>query len=125
MAAEAWVTVSSPSPNISFAIDRNSVERTGQLARFWERMIYATPEIRDEASARLIKEKKVQRLMDCEKLTQAVLFGSLYADDGSFITSTAFDHPEKSMMAIPPGSIAEKELKFVCGTPRGTLFGID
>lgn len=124
-AAEEWVTVSSPSANVSFAIDKSSIKRTGHQARFWEKMTYTKPETRDEASAKLIKEKKVERLMDCEERTQAVLFGSLYAEDGSFITSTTFEHPEKTMTAIPPGSIAEGELRFVCGTPRGTLFGID
>lgn len=124
-AAEEWLTISSPSANITFAIDKGSVERTGHLARFWEKMTYAKPEARDEASAKMIKEKRVQRLMNCEERTQAVMFGALYAEDGSFITSTTFDQPQKAMTAIPPGSIAEEELNFVCGPPRGTLFGID
>lgn len=124
-AAEDWVTVSTPSANVSFAIDRSSIKRTGPLVQFWEKMAYARPEGRDEASNKPIKEKKVQRLMDCGRRTQAVLFGAVYAEDGSFITSTTFEHPEKAMAAIPPGTIAEDELRFVCGTPHGTLFGIE
>lgn len=124
-AAEHWVTVAAASDNIRFAIDRDSIERDGQRVRFLERMIYLRPEVRDEASARRIKEKRVGRLMDCDKRTQAVLFGSTHADDGSFITSTTFERPEGTMTDIPSGSVAEAELNFVCGTPRGTLFGID
>jgi hypothetical protein len=123
-AAEDWQDIDSTPDGIGFAIDKSSIERTGQRVRFWEKMSYASPRVRDEASGKLIGQKRVQRLMDCEARTQAVLFGAVYAADGSFLTSSAFDQPEKAMQAIPAGSIAEEELKRVCGLPRGILFGI-
>lgn len=123
--AEDWQIVDTTPDNIAFAIDRNSIERTGRLVRFWEKMTYASPVARDEASGKLIKVKKVQRLMDCEARSQAVIFGAIYAEDGSFLTSSSFEHPEKDMRPIPPGSVAEEELKRVCGLPHGTLFGVD
>lgn len=124
-AAEEWFAISSNAPNVTFFVDMASIERTGKLARFWEKLVFAKPDARDAASGKLIREKKVQRLVDCDEARQAVIYGSLYAEDGGFITSTTFDRPQDAMTAIPPGSVAARELDLVCKARHGTLFGID
>jgi hypothetical protein len=125
LAAEDWLPIPTNSPNIAFAIDKASVERSDAVATFWERMVFTKPETRDEGSGKMIKEKRVQRLMQCEERTQAVIYGAIYAEDGSFITSTSFDAAHREMTAIPPGTIAEVEFKAVCAKPSGTFFGVD
>jgi hypothetical protein len=124
-AAEDWLTISTNSPNISFSIDKSSVERTGESVQFWEKMIFSKPEVEDEGSGKMIKEKRVQRLMHCQDRTQAVIYGSIYGEDGSFITSTSFEAVQRAMVAIPPGTVAEQEFRLVCAKPSGTFFGIN
>jgi hypothetical protein len=122
---EVWLPISTSAPNITFMVDRTSLERTGALVQFREKMVYAKPEVRDEASGQLIKEKRVQRVMDCDERTQGVLSGAIYAEGGTFIVANSFDDALKTMVKIPPGSVAEEEFRLVCGPPRGTLFGVD
>jgi hypothetical protein len=125
LAAEDWQTIATNSPNITFSIDKGSIERKGNLVYFWEKMIFAKPELKDAASGRQIKEKRVQRVMNCDDHTQGVVFGAMYAENGTFITSTSFDDPQKAMTAIPPNTVAEEELKLVCPPPSGKLYGVD
>jgi hypothetical protein len=124
-AAEDWLTISTNSPNISFFIDKSSVERTGDMVQFWEKMIFAKPDVKDEGSGKMIKEKRVQRVMDCQAHTQGVVYGAIYGEDGSFITSTSFEGAQRAMTAIPPGTVAEQEFRMVCAKPSGTFFGVD
>ncbi len=124
-AAEDWLIIPANSPDISFAIDKSSVERSGESVQFWEKMLFSKPEVKDEGSGKMIKEKRVQRVMHCQERTQGVVYGAIYGDDGSFITSTSFDGAQRAMTAIPPGTVAEQEFRLVCAKPSGTFFGVD
>lgn len=125
LAAEDWLTIPTNSPNISFAIDKSSVERSGESVQFWEKMLFSKPEVKDEGSGKMIKEKRVQRVMHCQERTQGVVYGATYGEDGVFITSTSFDGAQRAMVAIPPGTVAEQEFRLLCAKPSGTFFGVD
>lgn len=124
-AQEAWITIPTDAPNITFAIDKSRIERSGPLVSFWERLVFSRPDRRDEGSGKLIREKRVQRQMHCENRTQTVIYGATYGDDGSFITSTSFDEGRREVAPIPPGTIAETEFRLLCAEPSGTFFGVD
>ena len=113
-ATEAWLTIPNSDPNIMFAIDKDSIERQGELVQFWEKLVFIQPKIVDEASGKWVKEKKVHRLMHCADRTQGVISGATYSENGRFISSVSFDAPQSEMSAIPPGTLAAAELKLVC-----------
>lgn len=113
-AAEDWVTIATNSPNITFAVDKDSIQREGSAVTFWEKMEYVTPETTDQASGKKIKEKKVRRIINCKERTQGYNYGVTYAEDGSFITSIMLKASQVKMTSIPPGTIAEAELNLVC-----------
>ena len=114
LATESWLTIPNSDPNILFSIDQGSIERQGDIVRFWEKLVFIQPKIVDEASGKLVKEKKVHRLMHCADATQGVISGATYAENGRFISSVSFDAPQSEMSAIPPGTLAAAELKLVC-----------
>ena len=114
-AAEEWVTIPTNASDVTFSIDKGSVECKKHTVRFWEKITYGQPDVVDQASDKLVKEKKVHRIMDCLKNTQSLIYGATYADDGKFITSVSFDESKIKMTAIPPGTLAAEELALVCG----------
>ena len=114
LATEAWLTIPNSDSNIMFAIDQGSIERQGEIVRFWEKLVYIQPKVVDEASGKWVKEKKVHRLMHCADRTQGVISGATYSENGRFISSVSFDAPQSEMSAIPPGTLAAAELELVC-----------
>ena len=127
-AAEDWLPIPSVTSNIAFFLDKASIERKDGWVQFWERMVYDKPQVKDEGSGILIKEKRVQRLMNCDEGTQVVAYGAIYGENSSFITSTTFDEAHREKVEIPPGTIAEAEFKLLCpkpAQPSGTFFGLD
>jgi hypothetical protein len=113
-AAEDWLVIPTGSPNITFAIDKGSLERNGNRVKFWEKLTYTKPEFIDEASGLLVKEKRVHRIMHCTNKTQGLLHGITYGEQGRFITSMSVDESKLSMSAIPPNTVAEREHALVC-----------
>lgn len=113
-AAEDWITIPNSDPNITFSFDKGSIERRGNLVRVWEKMVYAQAQIKDEASGKMVKEKKIHRLMHCADYTQGVIFGATYTENGRFISSISYDEPQTQMSAIPSGTLAAEELRLVC-----------
>ena len=120
-AAEEWITIPNSDPNIMFSIDKASIEREGNLVRFWERLVFTQPKIKDEASDKMVKEKKVHRLMSCAENTQGFISGATYAENGRFISSVSFDNPQAQMSLIPPGTLAAEELGLVCALSQKRL----
>ena len=116
-AAEEWVTIPTNVPNVAFSIDKGSIQREGKQVRFWEKIVFAKPDVRDQASGEMIKEKKVHRLMNCDNSTQGVIYGATFGENGGFITSTSFDDAKISMSAIPAGTVAYDEFQLVCAAP--------
>jgi hypothetical protein len=113
-AAEEWITIPNSDPNITFSFDKASIARRGNLVRVWEKMVYTQPQIKDEASGKMIKEKKVHRLMNCDDYTQGVIYGATYTENGRFISSVSYDEPQAQMSAVPFGTLAAEELRIVC-----------
>ena len=113
-AQEAWVVLPNQDPNITFAIDKRSVVRRGELVSVWERLVYTQAQQKDEASGKPIKEKKVHRLMHCADATQGVISGATYTENGRFISSVTYDPGQVEMMPIPPGTLAAEELQLLC-----------
>lgn len=113
-AQEAWVVIPNLDPNITFAIDKNSIVRRGDLISVWEKLVYAETRQKDEASGKPIKEKKVHRLMHCTDATQGVISGATYTEHGRFISSVTYDAGKIAMMPIPPGTLAAEELQLLC-----------
>lgn len=115
-AAEDWLVIPTAAPNITFSIDRNSVERNGDLVKFREKLTYAKPEKRDELSGHLIAEKRMHRVMNCAKKTTGLIQGAMYNENGRFITSTSIDEEKIVMAEIPPNTTAAGEFSIICGT---------
>jgi len=113
-AAEDWVSLPTSAPDITFTIDKMSIERTGDIVKFWEKITFEKPGVKDEASGMMIKEKKVNRIMDCAGHSQGVISGATYGENGRFITSVEFSEAQLRMNAIPPGTLAAEELGLVC-----------
>lgn len=115
-AAEDWLVIPTAQPNITFSIDRNSLERNGNIVKFREKLMYAKPEIRDEISGHLIAEKRMHRVMNCAEKTTGLIHGAMYNEKGRFITSTSIDEEKMVMAEIPPNTTASGEFSIVCGS---------
>lgn len=73
----------------------------------------------DDASGKLIKEKKVRRSMNCVEKTQGLIHGITYGEHGRFITSISLDEDKATLSAIPPETVAALELAMVCLASSG------
>lgn len=113
-AEEEWLNVPTASDNIIFSIDKVHLKRSGKVVKFWERIVYTQPTTKDETSGKMIKEKKMHRIMNCEKRTQGLLHGVTYGEQGDFITSLSLDEDKASMTAIPDKTVAATEFEIVC-----------
>jgi len=113
-AAEEWLTIPTSSDNITFSIDKVHLKRSGKVVKFWEKIVYTQPTIKDETSGKMIKEKKMHRIMNCAERTQGLLHGVTYSEQGKFITSLSLDEDKTSMAAIPYNTVAETEFEIVC-----------
>ncbi len=121
-AAEDWLVIPTAAPYITFSIDKNTVERNGNMVKFREKLTYAKPEKRDEISGHLIAEKRMHRVMNCAEKTTGLLHGAMYNENGRFITSTSIDEEKIVMTEIPPNTTAAGEFSIICGaveTPDG------
>lgn len=117
--AEDWIRLPLADDNVAYFIDAGSLERKNNRVRFRERISFATPDQRDDASGKFIKEKRIVRLMDCASRTQGMLEGSLISDQGRMIESVATPESQVAMSAVPAGSLAAWELDFVCKLTTG------
>lgn len=121
-AVEEWVTIPTNASDVTFSIDKGSIQRKKNTVRFWEKITYDQPDVVDPASGKLVKEKKVHRIMNCAKKTQGLIYGATYADNGKFITSVSYEESKIKMIAIPPGTLAAEELTLVCGGLANTAW---
>ena len=118
-AAEEWLNVPTASDNITFSIDKVHLKRSGKVVKFWEKIVYTQPTAKDETSGKMIKEKKIHRIMNCEERTQGLLHGVTYGEQGNFITSLSLDEDKTSMTAIPDNTVAATEFEIVCANIPG------
>jgi hypothetical protein len=78
------------------------------------RVEYEKPTIRDEASRRWIKVKKVLRVMDCEAHTQGFREAMAFSTDARLIEHILLGGAGIDMTPIPPGTIAAWQLAWAC-----------
>ncbi|MGB8436489.1 MAG: surface-adhesin E family protein [Burkholderiales bacterium] len=117
-AAENWIQLPGVKPGVRFEVDAESVIGRGERVEFWERVEYATPSIKDEASLRLIKVKKVLRVMDCKARTQGLREAMAFSTDARLIEHVMLGGAGISMSPVPPGTIAEWQLDWACKVAR-------
>jgi hypothetical protein len=119
--ATDWVAIPTTAPNVTFAVDVSSLQREGDVVKFFEKLTFLKPDRVDEASGKWIKEKRVHRIMNCRDKTQGILMGTMMNEVGGLIERISVDPSQVQMMAVPAGSLAERELGVVCGwAPRTT-----
>ena len=114
-AAESWRAMPNTNSNILFSIDENSLIKKDNIVRFTEKLVYVVPEIKDSSSGKMVKEKVVYRVMHCKDNTQAYLRARLIDVDNKLIEEQFLDEEKLSMVPVPPGSLADIELKWACG----------
>ena len=117
-AAENWVQVPGAKQGVRFEVDAESVISRGGRVEFWERVEYEKPSIKDEASLRFIKVKKVLRVMDCEARTQGFREAMAFSTDARLIEHVMLGGAGISMTPVPPGTIAAWQLDWACRIAR-------
>lgn len=117
-AAESWIQVPGAKPGIRFEVDAESVTSRGERVEFWERVEYEKPSIKDEASLRWIKVKKVLRVMDCKARTQGFREAMAFSTDARLIEHVMLGGAGINMTPVPPRTIAAWQLDWACGLAR-------
>jgi len=111
MAAESWLSLPNSNSNILFSVDENSLTRENDIVKFKERLIYVRPELTDPVSGKMVKEKIVQRVMNCKARTQAYMYAALIAENGKRLEEIFLNEDKLTMTAIPSQSLADTELE--------------
>ena len=117
-AAENWIQVPGVKRGILFEVDAESVIARGGRVEFWERVEYEKPSIKDEASLRWIKVKKVLRVMDCKAHTQGFREAMAFSTDARLIEHVMLGGAGINMTPIPPGTIAAWQLDWACAIAK-------
>jgi hypothetical protein len=112
--AERWVKIPTTAANVEFAIEMDEIERTGNVVKFREKLIFLQPEKLDPYSGKQIKEKKVVRLINCQNRTQGVKSGGVFDPKGKLIEWVMVEDNQIEWFAVPPNTVAEREMKLVC-----------
>ena len=113
-AGESWIEVPGARPGVRFEVDAESVIPRDGRVEFWERVEYAKPTIKDEASLRMIKVKKVLRVMDCKARTQGFREAMAFSSDARLIEHVLLGGAGINMTAVPAGTIAAWQLDWAC-----------
>jgi hypothetical protein len=115
---ETWIQVPGVKPGVRFEVDAESVNVRGGRVEFWERVEYEKPTIKDDASLRLIKVKKVLRVMDCQARTQGFREAMAFSTDARLIEHILLGGAGITMTPVPPGTIAAWQLDWACRAVR-------
>ena len=118
-AAENWVEAPGVKPGVRFEVDADSVIMRSGRVEFWERVEYEKPTVKDEASLRLIKVKKVLRVMDCEARTQGFREAMAFSSDARLIEHVMLGGAGIRMSPVPEKTIAAWELDWACKLAKG------
>ena len=113
-AGENWIQVPGAKRGIHFEVDAESVIARGGRVEFWERVEYEKPSIKDEASLRWIKVKKVLRVMDCKARTQGFREAMAFSTDARLVEHVMLGGAGITMTPIPAGTIAAWQLDWAC-----------
>jgi hypothetical protein len=114
VAAERWVKISTTATNVEFMVDMAGIERDGNVVKFREKLTFLQPEKLDPYSGKMIKDKKVVRLINCQNRTQGVKSGGVFDPKGKLIEWVMVEDNQIEWFAVPAGTVAERELKLVC-----------
>jgi hypothetical protein len=109
-----WMSTKSSDRNETFYVDKASVQRNGNVVTFWEKLVFENPVKVDDVSGKLIKEKRVYRIMNCQNQTQGFRYGATFADDGKLIESISHDDSQVRKNPVAPGSVAAWEMRLMC-----------
>jgi Surface-adhesin protein E len=115
---ETWIQVPGVRPGVRFEVDAESLITRAGRVEFWERVEYEKPTIKDDASLRLIKVKKVLRVMDCQAHTQGFREAMAFSTDARLIEHIVLGGAGINMTPIPPGTIAAWQLDWACKAVR-------
>jgi hypothetical protein len=112
--AETWLTIANgqiQGQQATMYIDKDSISRSGNLARFWDRMRFEMPATIPDIPAP-VTESRVSYSVDCVKRAITVLDG-LYLDAGGKVI---FDDKKTYGPYTPEqmGPIMDNELATVC-----------
>ena len=118
-AGESWIEVPGARPGVRFEVDAESVIARDNRVEFWERVEYANPTIKDEASLRMIKVKKVLRVMDCKERTQGLREAMAFSSDARLIEHVMLGGAGVRMSPVPDGTIAAWQLDWACKLANG------
>jgi hypothetical protein len=113
-AEPSWRAMPTASRNILFSVDEASLTRQGDLVKFWERLVYVVPELRDDVTGKPIVEKRVHRIIDCVKQQQGHLQGMLLSEGGRVLEQVVLEPAQVKFSPIPAGSLAMMELEWAC-----------
>lgn len=109
-----WIHLPASDPNLDFYMDRNSVvTRDGEI-EFWDVVIFRKPTQRDEASDRMIKEKRTLRRINCASQEQSLLKGSSFDEQGHLIEALTLPPAMSQRAPVRSGTIAASELYRAC-----------
>jgi hypothetical protein len=108
--AETWTEVAKDA-HFTLMFDKDSIERTGGHAKFWDKVLLATPP-KGRDFDQSFSEARFQRDMDCPGRTVSTVAERFFDDKGAMVHSADRVEP---VQPIGAGSPAELELKQVCG----------
>jgi Surface-adhesin protein E len=115
---ETWIQVPGVRPGVRFEVDAESLNIRSGRVEFWERVEYEKPTLKDEASLRWIKVKKVLRVMDCQARTQGFREAMAFSTDARLIEHILLGGVGITMTPVPPGTIAAWQLDWACKAVR-------
>ena len=112
--AANWQHVASAPDDGGFDVyvDVESIQVRGDTREFWDKFVYKTEQ---EREGKKFIENRIYGRVNCSQQTRTYLIVVSYARDGKEVFRYAVS-PE--MVSVPPGSIGEVVLKFVCGPPK-------
>jgi len=118
MAAEPpktdWVQIPVKDPNRAFFLDQASVHLEKGEVFFWDRIVFQKPTQMDEASGRMIKEKRILHSADCKTQEWSVVRGAIFDEQGQFIEALMPSKENAPRSSVRLGTVAALELAKIC-----------
>ena len=117
--ASDWVQVGVDNSGNSWSVDRASIVREESGVFAWKRIELAVPNPYPP-SGELVSVTTYLEITRCAKRTAGVKASRLLAADGSIIASHEAPIERVEWRSIPPDSILEAIMQFVCNPPLMT-----
>jgi hypothetical protein len=118
VAAEApksdWVQIPVKDPNRAFFLDQASVHVDKGEVFFWDRIVFQQPTQMDEASGRMIKEKRILHRADCKTQEWSVVRGAIFDEQGQFLEALTPSKESAPKSSVKLGTVAALELAKIC-----------